>query len=262
MFSNLEKIEPGKQVYFASDLHLGIPDHASSLQRERRFIKWVDTIKPNLQALFLLGDLFDFWFEYKKAVPKHFVRLLGKLAELTDSGIPVYFFEGNHDAWMRDYFETELHIPVFSEPQTVLIGGKTFMLGHGDGLGPGDHGYKRMKRVFRSPLFRWLFRQLHPDFGLSLGQRLSFSNKLISGIEDRDFKGEFNEWIILHCKNCLLQRHYDYFVFGHRHLPLDFPLTNGSKYINTGDWITHFSYAVFDGQALRLQSFFDDVPKA
>lgn len=243
------------KIYFASDQHFGIPDRKSSRVREERFTKWLDEIKEDAGAVFLLGDLFDFWFEYKKVVPRGFVRVLGKIAELRDQGIPMYFFVGNHDLWMNDYFSTELGIPVYFSPKEFEFNGKTFLIGHGDGLGPGDKGYKRMKRVFSHPFSRWLYRWLHPDLGVRLAQYLSTKNKLISGQEDIQFLGEENEWLAQYAKRKLREKHYDYFLFGHRHLPMEIEVGPNSRYINTGDWITHFTYAVFDGSELRLLQY-------
>ena len=192
-----------KKIYFASDQHLGAPTPEASLPREKKFVAWLDAIKEDAGTVFLLGDLFDFWFEYKTVVPKGFVRVLGKLAELKDAGIDIYFFVGNHDLWMRDYFQKELNIPVFHEPQEFDINGKLFLIGHGDGLGPGDYGYKRMKKVFTFPFFKWLFRWLHPDIGVKLGHYFSVKNKLISGDEDAQFLGEENEWLALYCRKKL-----------------------------------------------------------
>jgi UDP-2,3-diacylglucosamine hydrolase len=234
-----------KKVYFASDQHLGAPTYEASLPREKKFVAWLDEVKKDAEVIFLLGDLFDFWFEYKTVVPKGFVRVLGKLAEIRDAGIPIYFFVGNHDLWMRDYFETELNIPVYYEPQEFEINGKLFFIGHGDGLGPGDKGYKRMKKVFTFPLFQWLFRWLHPDWGIKLGQYFSVKNKLISGDEDAKFLGNENEWLFQYSKRKLTQKHYDYFIFGHRHLPLELELNEKSKYINLGDWIQYYTYGEF-----------------
>lgn len=244
-----------KKIYFASDQHFGAPDYESSLLREKKFISWLDEIKGDASALFLLGDLFDFWFEYKKVVPKGFVRVLGKLAEIRDSGIPVYFFVGNHDLWMHDYFEHELNIPVYHTPQEFTFNGKTFLIGHGDGLGPGDKGYKRMKKVFTNPVAKWFFRWLHPDLGVGLAQHLSVKNKLISGDEDVRFLGEENEWLVQYSKRKLQSKHYDYFVFGHRHLPMVIDVSENSKYINLGDWINYFTYGVFDGIAFELKEY-------
>ena len=244
-----------KKIYFASDQHLGAPTSKDSFVREKRFLYWLDTVKKDAEAIFLLGDLFDFWFEYKSVVPKGFVRVLGKLAEIKDSGIPVYFFVGNHDLWMTDYFEKELNIPVYHKPQEFLIDNKKFFIGHGDGLGPNDNGYKRMKKVFTFPLFKWMFRWLHPDLGIKLGQYLSVKNKLISGAEDVKFLGEENEWLVQYAKRKLETKHYDYFIFGHRHLPMIIDVSENSKYANLGDWIGYFTYGVFDGETFELKEY-------
>ncbi|SFW30318.1 UDP-2,3-diacylglucosamine hydrolase [Sinomicrobium oceani] len=248
-------IPDGKKIYFASDNHLGAPTAEKSFPRERKFVAWLDTVKKDAAAIFLLGDLFDFWFEYDTVVPKGFTRTLGKLAEITDSGIPVYYFVGNHDLWMNGYFEKELHIPVFHKPQQFVLHNKIFLIGHGDGLGPGDKGYKRMKKVFTNPVAKWFFRWLHPDIGVRLAQYLSVKNKVISGDEDVKFLGEDNEWLVQYCKRKLEQKHYDHFVFGHRHLPLEIPLGEQAYYTNLGDWITYYTYAVFDGDTLRLHKY-------
>jgi len=244
-----------KKIYFASDQHFGAPTAKESLPREKKFVCWLDIIKQDAEAIFLLGDLFDFWFEYKKVVPKGFVRVLGKLAEIRDSGIPIYFFAGNHDLWMRDYFETELNIPVYYTPKEFTFHNKTFFIAHGDGLGPGDKGYKRMKKVFTNTFSKWLYRWLHPDIGVAMAQYLSVKNKLISGEEDVHFLGEDQEWLVQYAKRKLEIKHYDFFLFGHRHLPMEITLNDTSKYINTGDWITHFTYAVFDSKELKLTTF-------
>lgn len=244
-----------KKIYFASDQHLGAPTVGKSLPREKKFVDWLEAVRHDAEAIFLLGDLFDFWFEYKKVVPRGFVRVLGKLAEIRDSGIPIYFFTGNHDLWMKDYFKEELDIEVFHHPKEFTLKGKEFFIGHGDGLGPGDKGYKRMKKVFKAPLSQWLFRWLHPDLGVALAQHLSVKNKLISGDSDVRFLGEENEWLVQYSKRKLSQKHYDYFIFGHRHLPLDIQLSDNSRYINLGDWITYFTYGVFDGETFELKTW-------
>ena len=246
-----------KKIYFASDQHFGAPTIAQSKVREQQFVNWLDSIKNTADTLFLLGDLFDFWFEYKKAVPKGFVRVLGKLAELSDRGIKIHFFVGNHDLWMRDYFEEELNITVYHKPTEFSFNNKTFFIGHGDGLGPHDKGYKRMKKVFTNPISKWLYRWLHPDIGIKLAQYLSLKNKLISGEEDVKYLGEEKEWLAQYCKMKLTEKHYNFFIFGHRHLPLEIELSNNSSYINTGDWITHFSYGEFDGEQLLLKYYKD-----
>jgi UDP-2,3-diacylglucosamine hydrolase len=247
--------QENKKVYFASDQHLGAPTAEASFPREKKFVAWLDTVKQDAEAIFLLGDLFDFWFEYKTVVPKGFVRVLGKLAEIRDSGIPIYFFVGNHDLWMDDYFEKELNIPVYHTPQEFIINNKKLLIGHGDGLGPGDEGYKRMKKVFTFPLFKWLFRWLHPDLGVKLGQYLSVKNKLISGDEDATFLGEENEWLVQYCKSQLKEKHCDYFIFGHRHLPLEIKLQENSMYVNLGDWIQYFTYGEFSEDSIQLKEF-------
>ena len=245
----------GKKVYFASDNHLGAPTAKDSLPREKKFVAWLDTVKEDAGAIFLMGDLFDFWFEYKKVVPKGFTRTLGKLAELTDAGITVTYFVGNHDLWMNGYFEEELNIPVYHKPQQFIINDTSFFIGHGDGLGPGDKGFKRMKKVFTNPIAQWLFRWLHPDLGVRLAQHLSVNNKIISGEADAKFLGEDKEWLVQYCKRKLQSNHYDYFIFGHRHLPLEIELGGKSTYVNLGDWIKYYTYAVFDGKTLKLKEW-------
>ncbi|MDB2385338.1 UDP-2,3-diacylglucosamine diphosphatase [Polaribacter sp.] len=246
--------QTNKKVYFASDQHFGAPTIEASLPREEKFVNWLSEIKENTTALFLLGDLFDFWFDYKTVTPKGFVRVLGKLAEFKDAGIPIYFFVGNHDLWMKDYLTEELNIPIYHEPKEFLINNKLFFIGHGDGLGPGDKGYKRMKKIFTFPLFQWMFRWLHPDIGVKLAQYLSVKNKLISGDDDAKFLGEENEWLAQYCQRKLTQKHYDYFIFGHRHLPLEIQLNDKSTYINLGDWIKYFTFGTFSSK-FKLEEF-------
>jgi len=248
-----------KKIYFASDQHFGAPTAEKSKVREQKFVNWLDTVKVDAEAIFLLGDLFDFWFEYKTVVPKGFIRVLGKLAELSDSGIKIHFFVGNHDLWMKDYFETQLNIKVYRKPTEFTFNKKLFLIGHGDGLGPGDKGYKRMKKVFTNPFSNWLYKWLHPDIGMRLAQHLSIKNKLISGEEDVKFLGEENEWLVQYCKKKLTQKQYNYFIFGHRHLPLELNISDTSKYINTGDWITHYTYAVFEEEKLILKEYKEAV---
>jgi len=248
-------LQSGKKIYFASDQHFGVPDLQQSRIREERFIRWLDQIKRDAQILFLMGDLFDFWHEWKYVVPKGYIRVLGKIAELKDSGIDIYFFVGNHDLWMKNYFEVELGIPVFFEKRYYEINGKQFLLAHGDGLGPGDKGYKRMKKVFTNPLAQWAFRWLHPDIAMKIANYMSQKNKMISGVEDQKFLGEDKEFLILYSKEKLKTEKIDYFVYGHRHLPLIFDLDKGAKYINLGDWISYFTYGVFDGENFELNKF-------
>lgn len=245
----------GKKVYFASDFHLGIPDHATSVERERRLCRWLDTVKKDAAAIYLVGDIFDAWFEYKNVVPKGYVRFLGKLAELTDGGLRIEAFTGNHDLWMRGYFEDELNIPVHHDPIVREYNGKRFFIGHGDGLGPGDHGYKLLKSVLRNPFSQWLYRRIHPDTGVGIAEWFSRRGpKHVEGKEN-SFQGPEKEWLVQFCLETLKKEHFDYFIFGHRHIVLEYPLPQNSLYVNLGDWILYNSYGEFDGTDLRLRFF-------
>jgi UDP-2,3-diacylglucosamine hydrolase len=244
-----------KKIYFLSDFHLGAPDAASSLQREKQVVRFLDEIKNEAAEIFLVGDMFDFWYEYRKVVPKGYTRLLGKLAELSDAGIPMHFFVGNHDMWMKDYFQKELNIPIYFEPKEFERNGKKFFIGHGDGLGPGDKGYKFLKKIFRNPLCKWLFGILPPYLGMGLANYLSRRSRAQTGASEEVFLGEDKEWLIIYCKEIQKEKKFDFFVFGHRHLAIDHRLNDGSRYINLGDWIHYYTYAVFDGNELQLRSF-------
>ncbi len=247
--------DPGKKIYFLSDFHLGAPNAQVSLEREKRVCRFLDSIKQDASEIFIVGDLFDFWFEYRQVVPKGYVRILGKLAELTDSGIAVHFFVGNHDMWMKNYFQQELNIPVYFEPREFEYNGKKFLIGHGDGLGPGDKGYKAMKKVFRNPASQWLFGMLPPYIGIGLANYFSRKSRAKTGMVDEVFLGEEKEWLIIYSKEILEKKHFDYFIFGHRHLPIDVKLKNNSRYINLGEWIRYDSYAVFNGDEMELKYF-------
>ncbi len=250
---------PQKKKYlaaFASDFHLGVPDEPSSRLREEKLISWLRERAADSEEIFLVGDIFDFWFEYRKVVPKGFVRLLGTLAHICDSGIPVHIITGNHDLWMFGYLEKELGVHIYKETIERSFAGKRFVIGHGDGLGPGDHGYKFIKKVFTFPLFQWMFRQLHPDAGIRLAEFFSGRSRQANYKADQHFLGEENEWLLVYCKQQIQKGlKADYFVFGHRHLPLEIPLNSESTYINLGDWISHFSYALFDGEKMELKKY-------
>ena len=250
-----------KKIYFLSDFHLGAPDTASSLQREKQVVRFLDEIKNDAAEIFLVGDMFDFWYEYRKVVPKGFTRLLGKLAELSDAGIPMHFFVGNHDMWMRDYFLKELNIPIYFEPKEFERNGKKFLIGHGDGLGPGDKGYKFLKKIFRNPFCQWLFGILPPYFGMGLADYFSRRSRAQTGASEEVFLGEDKEWLIIYSKEILKEKKVDFFVFGHRHLAIDYRLSDSSRYINLGDWIHYYTYAVFDGNNLQLRSFLNKDEK-
>ena len=245
----------GKKIYFASDFHLGVPNAESSLERERKIVRWLTSIEHDAHEIFLVGDIFDFWFEYKHAIPKGFSRLQGKIAELTDRGIPVHFFTGNHDMWMFDYFPKELGVTVNRSNVERVWNGKTFFIGHGDGLGPGDKWYKFMKKCFEARWTRWCFARLHPNFGIGMANFWSRKSRAATGDSDSKFLGEENEWLVIYCKEQLQEKHRDYFVFGHRHLPMDIRLNETSRYINLGEWIHYNTYAVFDGNKLSLEKF-------
>lgn len=248
-------IQPDKKIFFLSDFHLGTPNAAASLQREKAIVAFLDSIRQEAAEIFLVGDMFDFWFEYRTVVPKGFVRLLGKLAELSDSGIKLHFFVGNHDMWIRDYFQKELGMQVYFEPTKFEYNGKKFLIGHGDGQGPGDHGYKFLKKIFRNPVCQWLFGILPPAIGMGIANYFSQKSKEADHGIDEVFMGEEKEWLIQYSKEILQKEYFDYFIFGHRHLPIDFSLGNNSRYINLGEWINYKSYAVFSGNNLQLLNF-------
>ncbi|HYK77519.1 MAG TPA: UDP-2,3-diacylglucosamine diphosphatase [Daejeonella sp.] len=248
------------KLYFASDFHLGVPNHASSREREDRIVRWLDQIKADAAEVYLLGDIFDFWFEYNTVIPKGFVRLQGKIAELTDAGIRVVMFKGNHDMWMFDYFKQELGVEIIADELILERQGKKFYLHHGDGLGPGESGYKVLKSFFRSRFCQWLFARLHPNLGIGIAQYWSKKSRIANN-QKEEFKSQDQEWLVHYCNQVLQQEHFDYLIFGHRHLPLDISLNEQSRYINLGEWINYNSYAVFDGQALALKSFEKEVPE-
>lgn len=245
-----------KPTFFLSDFHLGIDARLSSRERERQVVRFLDWAGPQAAAIYLVGDVFEFWFEYKTVVPKGHSRLLGKLAELADSGLELHYFTGNHDLWMGRYFEEELGIPTHRQPILKEIGGKTFFIGHGDGLGPGDLGYKRMKKVFTNPACQWLFRQAHPDLGIGLANFWSGRSRAANQSEDLEFLGENGEWLIQYANRKLDTVFADYYIFGHRHLPIDWLLKNGkSRYLNLGEWLRWNTFAAFDGTDISLQIF-------
>ena len=252
-----------KKTFFASDFHLGADARLSSAERERQLVRWLHAVAPEAEAIYLVGDLFEFWFEYKSVIPKGFSRLFGALAELRDAGLPMYVFTGNHDLWMFGYFEQEFGIPVYRQPIQKIIHGKQFLIGHGDGLGPGDLGYKRMKKVFTHPFSQWLFGWFHPDLGTRLAHFSSQTSRAATPPAERDWLGEDREWLLQYCHRKVEQGiEPDYFIFGHRHLPIDWLLKNNrSRYVNLGEWMYHCSYAVFDGESLDLR-FFEKEGKA
>ena len=249
-------MKPNKKIYFASDFHLGAPNHAQSMTREKLIVKWLDEIKADAEEIYLMGDMFDFWYEYRHTAPKGFIRFLGKLAEIADSGIPITLFTGNHDMWMFEYLPKEIGVTIYREPIERIFNGKKFFLGHGDGLGPGDHGYKFIKKVFANKVCQWLFARLHPNFGMGMAHYWSHKSRASNGGENEEkFVSIDHEWLAIYAKEVLQKQHYDYFIFGHRHLPLNLQLTEKSVYINLGEWVMYNSYAVFDGKELQLKYY-------
>ncbi|MBD0332704.1 MAG: UDP-2,3-diacylglucosamine diphosphatase [Chitinophagaceae bacterium] len=261
------QIPAGKKIYFLSDFHLGAPDATTSLQREKKIVQFLDEIKHDAFIIFFVGDMFDFWYEYKKVVPRGHVRLLGKIAELTDAGISAHFFVGNHDMWMKDYFQRELNMSVYFDHEEFDFNSKKFFIAHGDGLGPNDYKYKLIKKILRNPVCQWLFGIFPPYLGMGLANYLSRKSRATTGSVEEEFLGEEKEWLIIYSKDILKKQNIDYFIFGHRHLPIDYrlaynPLSPGrgnggevSRYINLGDWIHYCTYAVFDGLDVQLRSY-------
>jgi len=249
----------GKQIYFASDFHFGIPDAMQSLEREKMFIRWLGMVRQDAAEIFLMGDLFDFWFEYKTVIPRGHSRLFGKLAEITDAGIPVHLFRGNHDMWAFDYLQSELDIRLYRDPEFMTLLGKKFYLAHGDGLGPGDHGYKFIKKVFACRFNQWLFRWFHPDWGIRMALFWSRKSRY-AAIEKEKKSADRNRKLIeqrltIHAQE-MVENHpdLDYLVCGHYHYPLIEKMNNGAQLVVVGDWLTHFTYAVFDGEKMELRT--------
>ncbi len=246
------------KIYFASDAHLGFPNYAESLKREKILVQWLNEIQHDATEIYLLGDMFDFWFEYKRVVPRGFTRFLGKLSELSDKGIPVHFFTGNHDMWIFDYLPTETGIILHRNRQIREINGKRFFIAHGDGLGPEDFGFKILKRIFKNKTAQWFFARIHPNIAIKIALRWSQHNRYNEKPEHQIFMGTDNERLIQYAYRKLNEQHYDFFVFGHRHIPIEIKLNDTSTFINLGDWLNHFTYAVFDGNNIKLKKF--DVP--
>ena len=251
-------MKPGKKIYFASDFHLGVPNADASLEREKRIVRWLDIIKEDAEEIWLLGDLFDFWFEYKTVAPRGYVRFLGKLAEISDSGIAIHVFTGHHDMWIFDYLPEATGITLHREPLDREWNGKKFLIGHGDGLGPGDHGYKFIKKVFANKFCQWLFKWIHPDVGIGIANFFSGKSRVANDDYDKVYLGDDKEWLAIYAKEILEKKHYNYFIFGHRHLPIDIQVGPQSRYINLGEWINYNSYAVFDGNELLMKYFEKD----
>ena len=257
-------LQPNKKLYFASDFHLGAPNHAESLLRERKIVAWLDHIRGDAQTIFLVGDLFDFWFEYRRAVPRGFVRLLGKLAELTDAGIEVLVFPGNHDMWMNGYFEEELDVKTYRKPVIFRVLSddssqiRQFYVTHGDGLGPGDYFYKNLKTVFESRWAKWAFANLLPA-DVALGLAHAWARNSWEKHENQPkpvFLGPEKEWLLQYAQEIEARLHHDFYIFGHRHIEVDYALNPNSRMLILGDWITQWTYAEYQTE-MKIKKFGD-----
>ena len=242
------------KIYFASDTHFGMHPADESVEREKIFVRWLEEVRRDATEIYLLGDIFDYWFEYKKVVPRGFTRFLGKVAEITDQGIPVHFFTGNHDVWIFDYLPEEIGVEVHTGPITRTYNNKKFFIAHGDGLWKGEKNYRLLKGIFTSRTLQWMYARLHPNFATALAHYWSKKSRYAKGVSV-EFLGEDREALILFTREKLKEEYFDYFIYGHRHLPLEFDLAGGSKLFYLGDWIVNFTYAVFDGEKVELKRY-------
>jgi len=245
----------GKKIYFISDLHFGVPGKEDSKTRERRVVQWLQEISKDAEELHLVGDIFDYWFEYKQAVPRGFVRFLGALARVADAGIKVYWYYGNHDMWIFDYIPSEIGVEMVPNSIEKQYNNKKFFIAHGDGLGPGDNGYKFIKKIFRNKVCQWLFARLHPNFGMGVMRFFSKQSRYAEPEAEKSYKGDDHEWLYQYSKDVLDKKSYDFLIFGHRHLPLDKKVKGESRYINLGDWLFHYTYGEFDGESFSLKKW-------
>ncbi len=237
-------------VYFLSDAHLGTPDHDSSLVREKKLVAFLDEVKHTASDIYFLGDLFDFWFEYKHVVPRGFSRILGKMAELSDSGIRLHYFTGNHDIWLFNYLQKEIGLTLYRKPTGLTINGRHFLLAHGDGMDESDRTFRFLKRVFTNRILQWAFARLHPNFAFWIARGWSKHSRMIHGVDP--FLGK-DEPVVKFALKHLSDQGYDFIILGHRHVPVDYQLTEDTRLVILGDWMTHFTYAVFDGVTLSLK---------
>ncbi len=239
------------KAYFLGDFHFGSPNHKQSKKRELKILSFLNSIESDLKELFLLGDIFDFWYEYKEVVPKGFTRFLGKISQLSDKGINIHLILGNHDMWVLDYFQKELGMNVHHDIIKIRINNNLLMVGHGDGIGKGDFGYKFLKLIFKNKILRFLYRCIHPDIGIKLGIFLSNRKK----IGTKDYSISNNERIYNYCKQIESNSHHDYYIFGHSHQSIERKINNNSKYINVGDWIKNSNYLVIKNEQIKLKRF-------
>ncbi len=274
-----------KNIYFISDAHLGSLALKHNRTQERRLVNFLDQIKDKAEAVYMLGDMFDFWFEYKSVVPRGFTRFLGKLSELTDNGVEVHFFTGNHDMWTLDYLSSECGVIIHREPTTIELNGKVFYLAHGDGLDYRDRNWKTrlLFAFFHSKTMRKLASLWHPDIFIPFGRNWAKHSRMkriksdvpqfdgevknLVGYESFDFEeapymGEDKEGLVLYAKH-YLQSHptINYFLFGHRHIDLDLMLNKDSRLVILGEWMSLFTYAEWDGEHLSVENFVEGETK-
>lgn len=243
-----------KKIYFASDFHLGAPTEEQSKIREKKIVAWLEEIQQDAAVIFLVGDIFDFWFEYKYTIPKSFLRFQSKLLQLIEKGISIHFFTGNHDMWMFDYFTNELGIPIHRKPISLNTKNAKFHIAHGDGLGPNDHFYKFLKNIFTNKFFQGVFRWVHPNIGFWVATTWSNKSRL-SHIDKEDPSRGEKEWTFIYSKEIEQTSHHDYYVYGHRHVPMEMDLSPTSKYFNLGEWVTQYTYLEYDGIEAKLKTF-------
>jgi len=240
-----------------------MPNGEVSLAREKSIVDWLEYCAPNADVIYLMGDIFDFWFEYKKVVPRGFVRFLGTLAKITDNGTKVIMFPGNHDLWLSEYLVKECGVELITKEFVVEHHGKRFFLHHGDGLGPGDRSYKFLKKIFLARFARFLFRWLHPDIGVAMAHRFSKKSRLAQNPKEDNYLGDQQEYLtqfaLSHAQGNV-ENPIDYYIFGHRHLVLNVHIAPKSRYINLGEWLNGSQYAVFDGQTLDLLNWPNNTP--
>ena len=246
-------LAPNKKLYFLSDFHLGSPNHAESSYREKIIVNFLKSIQHDAGSIFIIGDIFDFWYEYKTVVPKGCIRLLGVLAELADKGINIHIFKGNHDLWLKDYLSSEFRVDIYNGPHSFEYNGFNFFIAHGDGLGKGDNRYKFLKKIFTNSICQKLFKLIHPDLGIPFANYFSRISRKKNN--EAKYLGAENEWLIQYSLSKLDTAFHHFYIYGHRHYPVDYILNSNSRYINLGDWMKHYSYAVFDGQNLSLNYY-------
>lgn len=240
-------------------MHFGTDVFGNPAERERRFVRWLDFIRNDVKALYLLGDVFDFWFEYKNCVPQGFTRFLGKIAELSDDGVEIHYFTGNHDVWIFDYLERETGVVVHREPLATQICGKNFFLAHGDGLGDNSRSFKIIRSMFHSRFCQRLFGMIHPSVGIWLAHKWAKHSRMKEFVNPVAYLGEDREHLVLFAKNYIKRfPATDFLVFGHRHIILDIMLSRQSRMLILGDWLQYFSYAVFDGENILIEQFISD----